>query len=316
MKRLSVCLSPGGEGKVSVGVPHNVTDQGNAEKSLTICYDDELVIPDWEVMFVTSETYNDIVSVSRDGMQLLRESQIDFFAFDGEINSERQVVLPDMPTVTRAVKYDTDKYLGLATSNDSKAHLFVAGVTEWSSESVWTLVTDRFGASSSEIRGLAVNDWVWTRDRRLILASMPYQQHSASIGELPALEIHEAIREGTDLNDVAFEGISVDYGELNVDRWDGLVALAHDDCKLFVGSNETGTGEQNYIFVFDSENRMILGQQIPVSGRTKSLFAKNGWLYRYNDTSKQMMRFPLDALAAARTQETDLPTNPTAGRQD
>ena len=289
-------LSPGGAGKVVVGVPHNVTDQGNAEKSLVICYDDALIIPDWEVMFVTSETYNDIVSVSREGMQLLRGSQIDFFSFEGEIDTERRVQLPDSPVVTRAVKYDTGKYLGLATSKDSKAHLFVAGVTEWSSASVFTLVTDRFGASSSEIRGLAVNDWVWTRDRRVMLASMPFQEHAAALGEVPSLEIHKAIREGTDLNDVVFDGVSLDYGELDIERWDGLVAVAYDEGKRFVASNETASNAQNYVFVFDSENRMILGEQIPVTGRTKSLFAKNGWLYRYNDTTKAILRFPLDAL--------------------
>lgn len=289
-------LSLGGAGKVVVGVPRNATDQGNPEKSLTICYDDELIIPDWEVIFVTKETYNDIVSVSSDGMQLLRGNQIDLFSFEGEIDSERQVKLPNTPTVTRAVRYDTDKYLGLATSKDFKAHLFVAGATDWSSEAVFTLATDRFGDSSSEIRGLAVNDWVWTRERQVVLASMPFQNHAASIGALPALEIHKAIREGTDLNDVVFDEISVDYGELDTERWDGLVAVAHAEGKLFVGSNETATNEQNYIFVFDADYKMMLGQQIPVSGRTKSLFAKNGWLYRYNDSTKAMMRFPLDAL--------------------
>ena len=286
-------LSPGGEGKVVVGVPHNVTDQGNPEKSLTICYDDALIIPDWEVMFVTTETYNDIVSVGSDGVQLLRGNQIDFFSFEGEVDSEKQAVLPSTPVVTRAVKYDTGKYLGLATTSDSKAHLFVEGATEWSSESVFTLATDR-NTPGSEIAGLAINDWAWTRDRRVIVASMPFMDNAAALGEIHSLEIHKAIREGTDLNDVVFDGVSVDYGELDIDSWDGLVALAHAEGKLFVGSNDTSAA--NYIFVFDAENRMLLGQQIPITGRVKSLFAKNGWLYRYNDTTKAIMRFPLDAL--------------------
>ena len=287
-------LSPGGGGKVVVGVPHNATDQGNPEKSLTICYSDEIVKPDWEVMFLTTETYNDIVSVGRDGVQLLRGNQIDHFSFDGEVNSDRQVALPYEPVVTRAIEYDVGKYLGLATARDSKAHLFVEGATEWSSESVFTLATDRATAERSDIQGLAVNDWAWTRDRRMIVASIPFQNHAASIGSLHSLEIHKAIREGTDLNDVVFEGVSVDYGILDIDSWDGLVALAHAEGKLFVGSNDTRAA--NYIFVFDAEHRMVLGQQIPIEGRVKSLFAKNGWLYRYNDTTKTLMRFPLDAL--------------------
>lgn len=181
------------------------------------------------------------------------------------------------------------------TSRDLKAHLFVAGSTEWSSESVFTLATDRRTANA-EINGLAVKDWVWTRDRRVILASQAFQNDAASIGAMHSLEIHEAIREGTDLNDVVFESLSVDYGELEIDNWDGLFVLAHDEGKLFVASNDTATNEQNYIFVFDSENNMIPGQQIPIQGRVKSLFAKNGWLYRYNETTKAMLRFPLDAL--------------------
>ena len=289
-------LSSGGAGKVVVNIGANVTDQGNPAKSLTIAYDDALVSPEWEVMFVTAETYNDIVSVSTDGLELLRGNQIDFFSFAGEIDTARQVDLPSTPVVTRAVKYDTGKYLGLATTSNSKAHLFVEGATDWDSDSVFTLATDRHSDPSNVIRGLAVNDWAWTRDRHVILASMPFQNHAAKIGVFHSLEIHQAIREGTDLNDIVFDAVSVDYGDLNVDSWNGLVAVAHDEGKLFVGSNETGSNEQNYIFVFDKNNKMVLGQQIPIKGRVKALFAKNGWLYRYNDTTKAMLRFPLSTL--------------------
>ena len=289
-------LSSGGAGTVTLNVPHHVTDQGNAEKSLVVSYDDERMIPEWEVMFVTTDTYNDIVSVSHEGVQLLRGNQIDFFSFQGEVERGRQVRLPGSPVVTRAVKYDTDKYLGLATSS---VHLFVAGATEWRSASVFTLATDRNKQDTDSMypqSGESHKDWAWTRDRRVILAASPFENNAAAIGSVHSLEIHKAIREGGDLNDVVFERISLDYGELDIETWNGLVAVAHDEGKLFIGSNETGNTEQNYIFVFDAEHKMMKGQQIPVSGRTKSLFAKNGWLYRYNDSTKTMLRFPLDAL--------------------
>ena len=289
-------LSTGGSGTVVITVPVGAVDQGNPEKVIVIRYDDEIVIPNWDILFVTAETYNDIVSVSRDSMQLLRDRQIDFYSLSGVEAVAKRVKLPQSPVVTRAVKYDEGKYLGLSTASDSKAHLFVAEALEWSSDSVFTLSTDRHTASSSEIRGLAVNDWVWTRDRRVILASSPYSSNAASIAEAHSLEIHKAIREGSDLNDVVFDEISVDYGDLNVDSWNGLVAVAADEGRLFVGSNETGSNEQNYIFVFDAENKIVPGQQIPITGRVKSLFVKDGWLYRYNETAKAVMRFPLDVL--------------------
>ena len=290
-------LSTGGEGTVVISVPLDAVDQGNPIKSLTLTYSDELVIPGWQDMFTTADTYNDIVSVSQDGIQLLREDYIDFFAFDGTLDSTRRVALPNTPVVTRVVNYDVDKYMGLSTvTNEAKAYLFVGGATDWESASVFTLATDRANDPNTEIIGLAVNDWVWTQERRLFLASMPFQTQNARIGSVDALEIHSAIRERTDLNDVVFGMVSVDYGDLDFDAWNGLISLAHAEGKLFVGSNETGTDEQNYIFVFDADAMLIAGQQIPITGRVKSLFAKDGYLYRYNDTEKRVLRFALDRL--------------------
>ena len=284
----------GGSGTIFITIPENATAEGNPEKQFEMFYTDEIFIPEWETLFQTDVTYNDIVSVAYAGVQLLRDSQIDFFSFQGEMDTTRRVVLPEMPTVTRAVKYDTDKYLGLATSNNSKAHLFVAGATEWSSASVWTLATDR-SDPQSDLQGLAVSDWAWTRDRRLILVSMSFLGNPPQFGALHDLELHDAIRRGIDLNDVAFDSLSLNDGYIEVGELASSVAIAHADEKLFVATNETGD-IQNYIFVYDANDTLLPAQRIPVTGRTKSLFAKNGWLYRYNDTNKTLLRYSLDLL--------------------
>ena len=285
----------GGSGMIVIEVPEDVVADGNSGMSLTLQYSDEIYEPDWYRLFQTPETYNDIVSVSRGGVQLLRESQIDFFNFDGDIDANQQVVLPGSITVTRAVKYEVGKYLGLATASDSKSHLFFEGATGWSSESVWTLATNRADAASSEIRGLAVFDWVWTRDRSIVLVSMPFMNAPARLARVHSFEIHKAIRENINLNDIAFDNFSVDYGDVDFDQWRALVAIAHSENKLFVASNETGSN-QNYVFVFDEEDMLLSHQRIPIGFRVKSLFAKNGWLYAYNDTNREMCRFPLQLL--------------------
>ena len=290
----------GGSGTIFLTIPENATAEGNPEKQFEMLYTDEVYVPEWEFVFQTELTYNDIVSVSYDGVELLRGSQIDFFSFQGEIDTTRRVVLPDMPTVTRTVKYDTDKYIGLATSNDSKAHLFVSGATEWSSASVWTLATE------GEIQGLAVSDWVWTRDRRLILVSMSFLGKPPQFGALHALELHDAIRSGIDLNDVAFDSVSLNDGYIEVGELASSVAIAHADEKLFVATNETGD-TQNYIFVYDADDTLLPAQRIPITGHTKSLFAKNGWLYRYNDTNKTLLRYSLDLLRAPEPKESIYP---------
>ena len=62
--------------------------------------------------------------------------------------------------------------------------------------------------------------------------------------------------------------------------------------------------EQNYVWVYDAENNLIPNQRIPISADTtsstteiKSLFAKDGGLYRYDTTvSQTLLQFPLDWL--------------------
>ena len=72
--------SVGGAGDITITLASNATDQGNAEQVLALAYSDEIYIPDWFDLFTTTgDAYEDIVSVSRDGVQMLRDNQIDFF---------------------------------------------------------------------------------------------------------------------------------------------------------------------------------------------------------------------------------------------
>lgn len=290
-------LSPGGAGKIVVTVPQNVTDQGNPLKSLTLSYSDEIIEPEWELLFTTPQTYNDIVYVDAEGVALLRASQIDVFGFDGTAQSDLQVVFPPNLTITRAVRYDHGQYIGLSQSNNRKAHFFSEGTLEWSSEAVWTLATDRGSDSASVLNALAVNDWSWTGEREIFLAAMPYQNNPAKFAKLGIETFFAAVREGADLNDVVFDEMSLNYAALAPTTWRVLVAIAAEAGRVYIGSNETSSAIQNYIFVFDAEGRLLPGQQIPIARRVKSLFVKDGYLYRYNDTDKALMRFYLEGLA-------------------
>ena len=273
----------GGSGVTTIRVPENVVDEGNPEKAFAVAYSDEIAIPDWEVLFTTTETYKDIVSVNSDGIELLRDGQIDFFDFKGRIDSDKQVSLPDSPTLVRAVRYDIDKYLGLSSAADPTAHLFVEGSEAWKSHGIWKRDTYN------------VSDWAWTRDRRIITVATP--PTGTDFGVISSREVHQAIRSGYDLNDAVFETLSVDDGGIQpFENWRGMASIAHGDGRLFVGSNE-GSG-QNYVNIYDAENNLLSGQRIPITGKAKSLVVSDGWLYRYDDTStsKSLMRFSLDAL--------------------
>ena len=107
-----------GNGQILIAVPKNATNEGNPEKALTIPYSDEIIEPEWEELFETVETYNDIVSVSPEGIQLLRsernrESEINFFDFQGNINADKQITISTLSnsrSLMRIVRYDVDKY--------------------------------------------------------------------------------------------------------------------------------------------------------------------------------------------------------------
>ena len=241
------------------------------------------------------------------------------FGFDGTIDTSKQVSLPASPVISRAVHYDVDKYFGVSTE-DRTAHLFVSGLSTWDSTAIWTLA-DRDETDDLKIEGLAVADLTFTRDRRLMLASNSYIG-TPNYGVIPALEIHGAIRDGFGLGDVVFDDFSLNNEGLpykehytvgsDIIYWDRPIAIAHGGAKFFVGSNEVGSSvmiglnlvffpEQNYVWVYDSENNLIPNQRIPTPlgpESIKSLFAKDGWLYRYDDGSstKTLSLFPLDWL--------------------
>ena len=274
----------GGSGQVVITVAEDAAAEGNTEKSLTIRYSDEIYSPAWDFMFQTTETYEDIVSVGPERIQLLRDNQIDFLDFDGEIDSNKQVTLPDSPTIIRAVRYDVGKYIGLSDATDTTAHLFVEGAESWASAGIWK--RDTYNAS----------DWAWTRDRRILIAATPPE--GPDLGVIPSLEVHQGIRENIDLNDLQIQGISLENGDIAAfTSWGGMASIAHGQGKIFIASNETGADDQNYVFVYDDDNVLLPSQRIPVDGnQTKSLFVSDSWLYRYDDTNQQMLRFNLDSL--------------------
>ena len=277
--------SVGGTGTIIINIAADAVEGGNAPKAFAVEYSDEISIPDWQTLFTTAETYCDIVSVSPDGIQLLHQSQIDYFDYEGIIDTEKVVALSEASDIVRVVKYDVDKYIGLSNATDATAHLFVEGAETWVSEGVFKRDTYN------------ISDWAWTRDRRLIAIATP--PDAPDFGILPTREVHQAIREGYDLGGVEFSDFSLDNGEIETfENWKGMVSIAHGDSKLFMATNETGTDVQNYIFVYDADNNLISGERIPIMGKAKSLFVSDGYLYRYDDTNttKALMRFPLDAL--------------------
>ena len=284
--------SVGGQGTVTISIPEDAVNEGNPNKGFAVEYSDDISIPEWEVLFTTTEIYLDIVSVSRDGVELLRTDQIDFFDFDGTINATKQVNLPNSSGIVRAVKYDIDKYIGLSNATDATAHLFVDGGEAWVSAGIW-----KCGIYSA-------SDWAWTRDRRLIITATPPAGPNFCV--LPTREVHQAIRENYDLNDAVFDDFSLNSGDIEESR-DENVAIAHGDGKLFVASNETSG--QNYISVYDADNNLLSGQRIPIEGKAASLFFSDGYLYRYDDTStsKVLMRFPLSALELPTAHKTVYP---------
>ena len=277
--------SVGGTGTLIINIAADAVEEGNPAKAFAVEYSDEISIPDWQTLFSTAETYCDIVSVLPDGIELLREGQIDFFDFEGILDTERGLVLPEDSGIVRVVKFDIDKYIGLSNAADATAHLFVQGAQTWVSEGVFKRDTYN------------ISDWAWTRDRRLIVIATPPQ--APDFGVLPTRLVHQAIREGYDLGDAVFSDFSLDDGGIETfENWKGMTSIAHGEGKLFVASNETGTDVQNYVSVYDADNTLISEQRIPITGKAKSLFVSDGYLYRYDDatTTKALMRFPLDAL--------------------
>ena len=140
-----------------------------------------------------------------------------------------------------------------------------------------------------------VSDWAWTRDRRILFVATPPDK--IDIGVIPTHEVHHAIRTDYDLNDLVIQSITLSNGDIAYpEKYSAMASIAESEGKLYVATNETGSSVQNYLSVYDAENNILPAKRIPISGNTKALFVCDGCIYRYDGTTKTLMRFSLDAL--------------------
>ena len=287
-------------GALTLTIAENAVLEGNAETIATFKYSN--IVPDaaWQNVFVTTETYEDIVAVTRNRVILLFENALHFLMHDGVPQPSEQLTFGSNPTVETVLRYAPQKYLGLSTDDDIAYLLDTDGNAEWESAAIWMLQTQN------------IVDWALDSVRRRLFVSNLRASNPPDFATLPMDTLHKAVQAGDDLSNIRFARFSLDNGEMEVPLWSKTVRLAADKGNLYIATNEIGTS--NFLYTYDAEGLLIPSSRmlIPDTDNTLGIYVFENHLYRYSQDN-QLTRVDLSTLSLPHPMTNIYPQIVTAG---
>ena len=182
--------SGGYTGEISITIAANAATEGNPETTATFPYSDAIPEAAWQHEFSTTDTYNDIVSITDSDILLLRGNTLDFFDHDGSLQSDKQIVFTGA-NINIAKRYAPSKYLCLDTSQSIGYLLDVDNGVDWESAQAFTIPND-----DDTVQALAINSWAISGDQRLFASSMLFMSNPISFGVMDIAEVHRGIQDG------------------------------------------------------------------------------------------------------------------------
>ena len=288
-------------GELTLTIEADAVTEGNTEISETWSYSDTVPEAAWQDVFTTEKTYQSIVAVTRDRVILLNGNDLDFFTYDGELQSGEQVTIPDsISSIDKVVRYANQKYLVLA---DHTLYLVDArGWIDWqSAENIWLLDSDH-------IESIAVD----AVNRRLFVSG------GMAVGTVPMDTLHGAIQSGDDLLDIEFSGFTLSNGDVEVSEWTQLLRLATDKGNLYIATSEDS--DDNFIYPYaedgllNGSGRLLLPAGSSDERNTRSIFVFENHLYRYSQT-KFLRRVDLSTVRAPKPKSEIYPIQVTPSQR-
>ena len=289
-------------GELTITLAENAVAEENPETTATFRYSNTIPEAAWQDVFATTQTYEDIVAVTRERVILLFENALHFFSPDGNQLESEQIAFPDTPTVETVARYAHNKYLGLSTDDNIAYLLDAQGALDWESADIWML----------DERNIV--DWALDADGKQLVVSNLRASSQPNFASIPMTTLHNALQKGDDLSDFAFESLSFRNADIEVPEWNMTVRLAADRGKLYIATNETDADVDNFIYPYDTDGTLIPSGRmlIPDTTNTLGLFVFENHLYRYAQ-DKHLSKVDLTTVALPHALTTIYPQTVSAG---